>query len=261
MFQTGISCFTELELYDLVEVNIETKEDKWATIFLDCLFKMGSLDAQQTVRELPVFGQPFNMGVFVYGIIDELRFNKMGQLELLELKTRAGGNSLPSKAQQKRTFLQAMLYSIMFNDLLTGTLDIATLLHKLQLNRDTTLSEDVLEFAKKCKLPCNQFTEIADLVLKRFQESDVPKISSIVVEYCSQASCEVISRTSMSLDEEWTQSQLATMLPYWRGERETIGVEIEEAWKCNRCEYADVCEWRIKKDKECRRKSDVNNKL
>ncbi|KAL9981197.1 hypothetical protein ACROYT_G009868 [Oculina patagonica] len=251
----------ELELYDIVEVNIETKEDKWATIFLDCLFKMASLDAQQTVRELPVFGQPFNMGMFVYGIIDELRFNEMGKLELLELKTRAGGNSLPSKAQQKRTFLQAMLYSVMFNDLLSGKLDIATLLNKLQLNGDATLSEDVLEYAKKCNLPCNKFVEIADLVLKRFQGSDVPKISSIVVEYCSQASCEVISRTSMDLDEVWTQSQLATMLPYWKGQRKTIGVEIEEAWKCNRCEYADICEWRIKKDKECRRKSDVNNKF
>ncbi|KAJ7377282.1 Mitochondrial 5'-3' exonuclease and sliding exonuclease [Desmophyllum pertusum] len=69
----------ELELYDLVEINIESKEDKWATIFLNCLLKMASLEAQQTVRELPVFGQPsVNMGVFVYGIIDELRFKRDG---------------------------------------------------------------------------------------------------------------------------------------------------------------------------------------
>lgn len=222
---------------------------------------MAFLDAQQTVREMPVFGQPFNMDVFVYGIIDELRFNETGQLELLELKTRARGNSLPSKAQQKRTFLQAMLYSVMFNDLLTGKLDIATLLSKLQLNGDATLSEDVLKFAETCKLPCRKFMEIADLVLKRFQGSDVPKISSIVVEYCSQASCEVISRTSMKLDEDWTRTQLATMLPYWKGQRETIGVEIEEAWKCNRCDFADICEWRIRKDKECRRKLDAYTKF
>lgn len=238
-----------------MEVNIESKEDKWATIFLNCLLKMASLEAQQTVRELPVFGRPFDMGVFVYGIIDELRFNEMGQLELLELKTRARGNTLPSKAQQKRTFLQAMLYSVMFNDLLTGKLNNAMLLSKLQLNGDASLSEDVVKFAKDCRLPCNKLTQIADLVLERFQGSAVPKISSIVVEYCSQVSCEVISRTSMDLDEEWTQSQLALMLPYWKGERETTGVEIEEAWKCTRCDFADICEWRIKKDKECRRKS------
>lgn len=243
-----------------MEVDIKTKEDKWATILLDCLFKMAFLDAQQTVRELPVFGQPFNMGVFVYGIIDELRFNDMGELELLELKTRAG-NSLPSKAQQKKTFLQAMLYSTMFNDLVTGKLDTVTLLSKLQLNGDTILSEDVLKFAKQCKLPCNKFREIAELVLKRFQGSNVPKISSITVEYCLQASCEVISRTSIDLDEDWTRLQLTTMLPYWKGQRETVGVEIEEAWKCRRCDYADTCQWRIKKDKECRRKSDVKNKF
>lgn len=257
--QTAISCFTELELYDLVEVNIESKEDKWATVFLNCLFKMASLDAQQTVRELSVFGQPFNMDVFVYGIIDELCFNKMGQLELLELKTRAGNNhGLPSKAQQRKTFLQAMLYSVMFNDLLTGKLDTTTLLSKLQLNGDATLSEDVLKFAKECRLPCVKLTQIADLVLNRFQRSEVPKISSIVVEYYLQVSGEVISRTKMDLDEDWTQLQLAGMLPYWKGERETLGVEIEEAWKCSRCDFADICEWRIKKDKECKTKLRVN---
>lgn len=250
-----------MELYDVVDIKIETKEDKWATIFLNCLTKMASLDAQQTVRELPVFGEPFNMGVFVYGIIDELHFNEMGQLELLELKTRAGGNGLPSRAQQSRTFLQAMLYSIMFNDLLAGKVDTTKLLSKLQLNGDATLSEDINKFAKECRLPCDKLIQIADLMLKRFQLSNIPQISSIVVEYCSQVSHEVINRTSIGLDENWTQSKLVTMFPYWKGERETVGVEIEEAWKCCRCEFADTCAWRMKKDEECRRNKTATDKF
>lgn len=241
-----------------MEVKIESTEDKWAIIFLNCLCKIASLDAQQTVRELPVFGQPFNMGVFVYGIIDELHFNEKGQLELLELKTRAG-SSLPSKVQQRQAFLQATIYSVMFNDLLSGKLDTATLLSQFQLNGDAIISEDVIKFAKECGTTCDKLTQIADLALKRLQQSDIPKLSSITVEYCLQKSCEVISRTSMDLDEEWTQAQLVKMLPYWKGERNTVGVEIEEAWKCSRCEFADICEWRIKKDKECRTKSDLKN--
>lgn len=241
-----------MELYDLVDIKIESKEDKWAAIFLDCLTKMASLDAHQTVREFPVFGEPFSMGVFVYGIIDELHFNEMGQLELLELKTGAGSNSPPSRAQQSRTFFQAMLYSVMFNDLLAGKLDITSLLFKLKLNGDAVLTEDINKFAKDCQIPSDSLIPIADLMLKRFQLSDVPKISSMVVEYCSQASHEVTNRISMDLDEGWTQSKLTAMLPYWKGERETMGVDIEEAWKCHRCEFADVCVWRMKKDEECR---------
>jgi len=244
----------EMELYDIVDITIESKEDKWATIFLNCLTKLASLDAQQTVRELPVFGEPFNMGVFVYGIIDELHFNEVGHLELLELKTRAGNNSqLPSRAQQSRTFLQVMLYSIMFNDLLAGKLDTTELLSKLHLNGDAVLSEDVNKFANECRIPCNKLVHIAELLLKRFQVSKIPKIKSIVIEYYSQFSNEVIHRTHMDLDEGWTHSKLITMLPYWKGQRETIGVEIEEAWKCHRCEFADACVWRMKKDQECRR--------
>lgn len=47
------------------------------------------------------------------------------------------------------------------------------------------------------------------------------------------------------------------MLLYWRGEREIVGVEIEEVWKCSRCDFVDICEWRVKKDKEYRIKLDV----
>lgn len=239
-----------------MEIKVESKEDKWATKFLDCLCKIALLEAKQTVRELPVFGWPFNMGVFVYGIIDEVHFNEMGQLELLELKTRTR-KSLPSKAQQRQASLQAMIYSIMFNDLLLGKADPSVLLSQLQLNGDAILSKDVSQYARDCGGQCDRLIQITNLLIKRFQQSDIPKLNSIAVEYCMQETCQVIGRTSMDLDKEWTQSQLIKMLPYWRGERETVGVEIEEAWKCSRCDFADICEWRVKKDKEYRTKSDA----
>ena len=232
---------------------MESKEDKWATRFLNCLNKMAFLDAQQTIRELPVFGEPFQLGVFVYGIIDELHFNEMRQLEISELKTRATNNSLPSKAQQNKNFFQVMLYSIMFNDLLEGKLATTTLLSKFNLNGLAALSEDVVKCANELRIPCAKLIQIADLMLSRFKTSNVPKISSVVVEYCSQFSHEEIHKTCLQLDESWAHSKLVTMLPYWKGERETIGVEIEEAWKCHRCEFADTCIWRMKKDEECRK--------
>lgn len=252
--------FIEMELYDLVEIKIESKEDKWAAILMDCLIKKASLDAHLTVREFPVLGEPFDLGVLVHGIIDELHFNEMGQLELIELKTRGGISCLPSEAQQKRTFLQAMLYSVMFNDLLSGKLDVAGVLARLQLNGDAILSKDIKDFAEEHRIQCDTLFQVVDLALKRFQSSNTPQISTIVVEYFSQDKNKVINRLRMDLDEDWTKSKLNTMLPYWTGKRETIGVEIEEAWKCQRCEFADICEWRMKKDEECRRCNKNNTK-
>ncbi|KAK2574398.1 Exonuclease V [Acropora cervicornis] len=252
----GIHLAREMELYDLMEIKIETKEDKWAAIFMDCLTKMALLDAHQTVREFPVLGEPFDLGVFVHGIIDELHFNEIGQLELVELKTRSGIGRLPSKAQQKRTFLQTMLYSVMFNNLLSGKLDVASVFTRLQLNGDAILSKDIKNLADQHRIQCDTLFQVTDLALRRFQSSNTPQISTIVVEYFSQVKNKVINRLIMDLDEDWTKSKLNTMLSYWTGKRETIGVEIEEAWKCQRCEFADICEWRMKKDEECRRCGD-----
>lgn len=55
------------------------------------------------VRELPVFG--VIEGVFVSGIIDELRYNTKGELELNELKTRSRP-FMPGEAQRKKDHFQ-----------------------------------------------------------------------------------------------------------------------------------------------------------
>lgn len=50
------------------------------------------------MREFPVFG--VLEGVFIMGVIDEIRYNQKGELVLNELKTRKH-NSMPSSAQDK----------------------------------------------------------------------------------------------------------------------------------------------------------------
>ncbi|KAB5545884.1 exonuclease V a 5' deoxyribonuclease-domain-containing protein [Coniochaeta sp. 2T2.1] len=41
---------------------------------------------------------------------------------------------------------------------------------------------------------------------------------------------------------------LRTDLEWWEGKRPPRGVQIEEAYKCRSCEFADECEWRQKQD-------------
>ncbi len=37
---------------------------------------------------------------------------------------------------------------------------------------------------------------------------------------------------------------------WWKGEREARGVEVEEAYKCRSCEFAEGCGWRREKVEE-----------
>ena len=50
------------------------------------------------------------------------------------------------------------------------------------------------------------------------------------------------------------EDYLAKYMPWWRGEREARGVDIEEAFKCQTCEFASDCSWRQDMDTELVRK-------
>ncbi|BGP20779.1 hypothetical protein JCM10213v2_008942 [Rhodosporidiobolus nylandii] len=45
---------------------------------------------------------------------------------------------------------------------------------------------------------------------------------------------------------EW----LASVIAYWRGEREPVGVSLSEVNRCRTCEFEDGCEWRAMKAQE-----------
>ena len=49
-------------------------------------------------------------------------------------------------------------------------------------------------------------------------------------------------------------------MQWWRGDRPAQGVEIEEAFKCRSCDFADDCEWRLKKVDEAKEKLRLSRK-
>jgi exonuclease V len=42
--------------------------------------------------------------------------------------------------------------------------------------------------------------------------------------------------------------------PYWVGTREPEGVDIEDVYKCQWCDYNEICTWREEKANEFSRK-------
>lgn len=125
----------------------------------------------------------------------------------------------------------------------------------LKLDKDKTLSEDVLRHCppQAASASVKQLMELlCSLGRMRVKKSSV-------LEYCCQdKASEVFAETSVDFDETWLLEKVESLEKFWLGERFAQGVDIEEAWKCSNCCFADNCDWRKAKSEELLRKTAIS---
>ena len=78
-------------------------------------------------------------------------------------------------------------------------------------------------------------------------------------EYRSATGGEILGQRTFLMDDEMISSYLDDGLKWWRGERETKGVVVEEAYKCGFCEFAEGCDWRKGKIEEAKERMRLGN--
>ena len=167
-------------------------------------------------------------------------------------------NSVPSQAQKNTHKIQIMLYKTLFDDLISGKTNKELLVKHLGLDFEASFGKDVLKHLKEEKLlDCTDLNGLWNKLLDTMKV--VPKISQLFVEYCWQEDRSTIALEECQYSETWLRAEYSRCVEYWTGAREVCGVEIEDAWKCRNCDFAEVCEWREKKAEEHRRKNVVNN--
>ncbi|KAF4551470.1 Exonuclease V - a 5' deoxyribonuclease-like protein [Elsinoe fawcettii] len=71
---------------------------------------------------------------------------------------------------------------------------------------------------------------------------------------------QVLGRKVFVHDERRLENYVKDEMSWWKGERPTKGVEIEEAFKCRICVFAEGCEWRVKKVEDQRVKRELRRK-
>nr|XP_006821109.1 PREDICTED: exonuclease V-like [Saccoglossus kowalevskii] len=253
----------ELEVHDIVPVKVTSREDSWAIKLLNIMDAINGLSFDRLcIREMPIFGDPFEMGVFMVGIIDELKYNESGELQLLEFKSRSSSKTLPGKAQKLNHALQVMLYKQMFDELVSGKLSREMILGHVNLDEGKVLGSAVLDHMQKTGIHFDKFGELLDAALLQFQFSSLPHVDSLEIEYCFQGDCLSFATDKVQFDSDWLRKKLDHSFLFWRGVREAEGVDIEDAWKCQNCDFVDICEWRKKKQQECMEKNQISiNKL
>ncbi|XP_007950912.1 exonuclease V [Orycteropus afer afer] len=231
----------ELEVHDLVTVPITTKEDAWAVKFLNILSMIPTLQSEGCIREFPVFGEV--EGVLLVGVIDELHYTAKGELELAELKTRRRP-VLPLAAQKKKDCFQVSLYKYIFDAMVQGKVTPASLIHHAKLCPEKSLGPSVLRHAQQVGISVKSLGDLMELVFLSLTLSDLPVIDILKIEYISQETATLLGTEIVAFEEKKVREKVQHYMAYWMGHREPQGVDVEEAWKCHMCNYADFCGWR-----------------
>ncbi|XP_052073703.1 exonuclease V-like [Mytilus californianus] len=258
---TDLHLARELAAHDIVQVQVTSNEDIWAIKVLNLLTAINAFQFGQTIaREVPIFGVPFKEeDIFVVGLIDELRFDPENYtIDLSELKTRTSRMN-PSKAVTKQHKIQVMLYKRLFDNLVKGTLSKNSLATHLRLDLNKQFGDQIVKHLEEKAIINKNLNDLMDHVFGKMQS--LTCINQLHVEYVYQDTSETLSHVTHPYDEGEIKTLYLDYLKFWKGERSPTGVDIEEAWKCQRCDFEPICEWRRKKSEECAQRNIQNNHL
>ncbi|XP_066455718.1 exonuclease V [Eleutherodactylus coqui] len=243
---SSIHLARELEVHDIISVTTQTREDSWAIKCLNILAMIPVLQSGGRVREFPVFRELD--GIYIVGVIDELGYSPKGELELKELKTRASP-TLPRSTQKRSHEIQVSLYKLLFDGMVSGSLQPDVFMQQLKLRPEQNLGPQVKEHAIRSGLTVSTFRDVLELTCLNLAYSDLPVIDSLKLEYCFQGNSTTLGCEEVTFEKEKVVKEVSYYLSYWKGLRGIQGVDIEDAWKCRMCDYSGICEWRAQKAK------------
>jgi exonuclease V len=93
--------------------------------------------------------------------------------------------------------------------------------------------------------------KLIPIYMNSFQILHNESSQTMQIRFISQKTTQILKTFNVSYDPEWSQFETLNALYLWLGLRNPVGVqEIEEAYKCQTCEFASSCDWRQSKADE-----------
>ncbi|KAI9793975.1 MAG: hypothetical protein M1833_000493 [Piccolia ochrophora] len=206
------------------------------------------------------------------------RLNKATNQEtvyITDVKTR-GYNSLPKGASFRPTLMQLMIYRRLLCDLASDSVDSNDLFARYQIDGSAPFSDSFIAQIGNLNPnpPTSQDADGFDPVQTILTHNSPSRLWSLLTthyartfpvgaagispvlkaEYRSQADGTILGAKTFLHDDDVLQKYLADEMRWWRGEREAVGVPIDEAYKCRSCDFAEGCPWRIAKTDEALQK-------
>ncbi|THV53450.1 hypothetical protein BGAL_0050g00170 [Botrytis galanthina] len=211
---------------------------------------------------------------------------------ICDVKTR-GVRTLPNDAAFRPTRVQLMLYHHLLGNLATNSVEFSVLAARYKLDTSKAFSDafiaqvgsmnedddgvyhDALEEqdhsapsssqdSMSLLLAHNNLNALWSVMISEFQITFPDGAGSLgrilKTEYRSRDDGEIVGIKTIPMDNEELSSYLEEELRWWKGEREARGVQLDEAFKCRSCDFAEGCEWRLQKVVEATEKARMMKK-
>lgn len=198
------------------------------------------------------------------------------QVYIADVKTR-GVRSLPTAASLRPTWMQLMLYRKLLESLSLNTVDAETVFVRYNLmplesfsevfmldastssgaqegdmHIDTENPYSILQESELRSHP--NLLSLWSLMITEFQAT-MPSISDILrAEFRYSKTGDIIGSELTVYNPDTIDEYVKSEMEWWKGVREAKGVEIEEAFKCRVCDFAEECSWRKTKIEEATEK-------
>lgn len=195
------------------------------------------------------------------------------QVYIADVKTR-GVRSLPTGASLRPTWMQLMLYRRLLESLCLNTVDAETVLTRYNLAPLERFSDVLMQElggtgGEDVQIPDAYVSDalglddlrahpnllsLWSLMITEFQEA-IATVSNILrAEFRYSQTGRIIGNELTVYSSDTIDKYVKEEMEWWKGNREAKGVEIEEAFKCRVCDFADECSWRKTKIEEATEK-------
>lgn len=156
-----------------------------------------------------------------------------------DTKTRAS-KTAPSSSQTRQTSLQLMLYRDLLANMRNNNFDFAKFLDWFELNGNDKFSDGfIVEMASigdqhnlEFFLDNNSLWSLWLLIQAKLEKCIDSVGAPLGVAYRTQTDGALIRFQVMQFDSSQLEKHMKSTMGWWKGSRDTVGVEIEEAWKC-----------------------------
>ncbi|OJD37192.1 exonuclease v [Diplodia corticola] len=192
---------------------------------------------------------------------------------ITDVKTR-GSKTLPQGSLMRPTTMQLMMYRKLLAELAANLVDAETIFKRYRLRSSENFTDAfVAEMAGLDSnsqddhdallssqggavsqlLAHNSLLKLWGLMIEEFHRT-IPGPGAIGqvlrAEFRHQQTGDILGSKTLVYDESTLDIYLGEEMRWWRGERKAKGVDIEEAFKCRTCEFAEECGWRKDKVEE-----------
>ncbi|KAF1940749.1 hypothetical protein EJ02DRAFT_349471 [Clathrospora elynae] len=183
------------------------------------------------------------------------------QVYITDVKTRSA-LSLPTGASLRPTWMQLMLYRKLVESLSLNTVDAETVFTRYDLESLDPFTAVFMQEISNIG-PQNEASKYPNLLslwsllVTEMQTTFSPSSLSPILraEFRYAKTGHVIGSELTVYETEIIDRYIAEEMAWWKGRRQAKGVEIEEAFKCRICDFAEECSWRKTKVEEAIEKS------